>query len=183
MTGKLIIIEGTDGSGKTTLIKGLKKTIHIDYVFNYSYPIGCTVFQEASYAEGQYIASINIFSKLLEKGNTIVCDRFHLGEYAYGPIKRDYPKWLAKEILKVEDYMIKELGKENIILVILGFFNYENSKGRIKKEDYLKNLEEVKKINNRYSEAFLFSKLNKWFIYTDYHNPEEVLKEVGNIIL
>ena len=120
MVGKLIIIEGVDGSGKSTLIEGLRREGVYDYLFNYSYPHEAEKFQSGAFAKGEYFGSIKIFKQLLIQGKVVVCDRFHLGEYAYGPVMRGYPYWFAKDIMdEAEKELVKEIGLENVYLVIL----------------------------------------------------------------
>jgi len=182
MNGKLIIIEGVDGSGKSTLIEGLRRIGIFDYMFNYSYPTEVSLLQNASFVKGEHIASIRIFKELIARGKTIVCDRFHLSEYAYGPVKRNYPYWLAKCALDIEDILIKELSSKKVKLIMLGFMDHNNVKGRISNKDYLKNLEEVKKVNQNYIEAFHMSKLERIFIYTDTASKEEVFKQAMNFL-
>ena len=120
MAGKLIIVEGIDGSGKTTLIEGLRRLGAFDYHFNYSYPKEAEMFQCGAFAKGEYAASIRIFKQLLQRDYTIVCDRFHLGEYAYGPIMRGYPEFFAKKIVDdTEKQILADLKEFEVYVVIL----------------------------------------------------------------
>jgi len=179
MGGKLIIVEGIDGSGKTTLIEGLKTKMKIDYIFNYSYPKEPEMFQCGAFAKGEYMASIRIFRQLLAEGKTIVCDRFHIGEYAYGPVKRYYPYWFAEKIkTDVEEMLLKEIGKDRIFLIILLCSPWEALK-RKGPDNYLeKDSSAFSRINERYSKVlsqldFIRIDTSTW-VYLDH--PERVLE-------
>ena len=162
MTGKLIIIEGADSSGKTTLIKGIKKAIKVDYVFNYSYPKEWEMFQQAANARGQYVASMEIFKQLLAEGKTIICDRFHLGEYAYGPVMRGYSEWLAEWIFTLEKSLFNSFKlKMQVKLIILATIKstkigYKNWKALLNlNKEYPNTFKQLEEINRRYISAFI----------------------------
>jgi thymidylate kinase len=188
--GKLIIVEGVDGSGKSTLIEKLKQYFgDRAYVINYSYPThGLDMFQKAAEAYGQYEASIKIFKEILTKNPRaiIICDRFHLGEYAYGIVKRDYPIWLAEEIFTIEDRLISEIGRENVLLVILTVVEpkeaYDRTANRV--GEYLKGLGEYIAIVARYLVAYTKTKLEVLVYHTDMskNTPEYICSEILNTI-
>ena len=183
MTSKLIIVEGVDGSGKSTLIEGLKYRGIYDYLFNYSYPKEAETFQCGAFAKGEYFASIRIFKQLLARGYTIVCDRFHLGEYAYGVVKRNYPLWFAENIMSnTEELICKELGLKYVYLIVL-FTNPITAFNRRRgaKKEYLEDKSEYYAVNDKYYLAFNRSILNKIGLQTcslDYNNKPERILEV-----
>ena len=182
----LVIIEGVDGTGKTTLIEGLKRFFFRPiYIINYSYPTGWHMNIEAGIARGEYLASIRIFKEILSKqpDAIIICDRFHLGEYAYGPVKRGYPEWLAEKTFEIEDELIKELGKENIRLIVMGMSKPEIALERSnRKGEYLKELDEYKMVNNRYGTACGITKLPYLVVHADIFSRYQVLDRVINFI-
>ena len=183
MTGKLILVEGVDGSGKSTLIEGLKYRGIYDYLFNYSFPKEAETFQCGAFAKGEYFASIRIFKQLLARDYTIVCDRFHLGEYAYGVVKRNYPLWFAENIMSnTEELICKELGLKYVYLIVL-FTNPITAFNRRReaKKEYLEDKSEYYAVNDRYLLAFSNSILNKIGLQTcslDYNNKPERILEV-----
>lgn len=128
---KWIIIEGADGTGKSTLIKGLlpdleyrnTPTWHSILVPNFSYPSEMSKEMNLAYARGEYEASIRIFKQLIDKFH-IICDRFHLGEFTYGQVKRGYRRTEAFEtIVRIEWQIIKQFGwpylKDDFSLIVL----------------------------------------------------------------
>ena len=71
----MIVIEGCDGTGKTTLAKNLASLLGLEYVHE-STPKGLDNFQ-------YYL------DRALELPRNAVLDRFHLGEYVYPKLKND----------------------------------------------------------------------------------------------
>jgi len=183
MVGKLIIVEGIDGSGKSTLIDGLKYLGIPDYVFNYSYPKEANIFQCGAFAKGEYIASLRIFQQLIARDKVIVTDRFHLGEYAYGLVMRHYPKWFAEKIIEdTENYMINEDNKLKFPIYAIILHSSPSTilkrKGSLKNE-YPTTEEELYDIDKYYT--VVPTRLKCLHITTDslqYNNrPDLVLKE------
>ena len=159
------------------MIDGLKEYLLPDYVFNYSYPREAERIQQAAHARGMLLASVRIFKELIARKNLIICDRFHLSEYAYGPVKRYYPKWLAEKVmLDVENELYKQLGLGNVKQIILAFLDPELIRGRLKKDDY-PSFKEAVKINARYKEALTYSELPTRLFYTDRVGKQATLEK------
>lgn len=107
----ILIFEGCDKVGKSTLINGLKKNTLVDWrVINYQYPTVCpkvahdiggqkpTIREMIVEQFSAYTMSFKIFKKL--RASSIICDRFWPGEFTYCKIRGySYPplaeeKWL-----------------------------------------------------------------------------------------
>lgn len=182
----LVIIEGVDGTGKSTLIASLKRFFsQTIYVINFSYPKGWEMFQEAAMARGEYYGSIKIFKAIFEQdpNAVIICDRFHLGEFAYGPVKRGYPEWLAEEVLKVEDEILKEIGRDNVRLIIMGVSKPEVVMERSNRPgEYLTEIKEYEEVNKRYGLATEKTKLPWIALQPDYLSAKQVLNRAIDFI-
>ena len=78
MNGKprIIIVEGPDGSGKTTLVDYLADPLDA-HTNHCGVPVGHPM-----------IEYVDVAMMGLRTGKTLIVDRFHLGEQVYGPIMR-----------------------------------------------------------------------------------------------
>lgn len=85
---KLIIVEGLDHTGKTTLIKSLRRRIKNHKVLGLSSanpPNGV----DQLWSIQHYRSILQISEKLLHNDWTVITDRFHIGETVYGPLYRN----------------------------------------------------------------------------------------------
>lgn len=85
---KIIIIEGLDHTGKTTLIKSLRRQIKNHKVFGLASsnpPKGV----DDKWSHDHYYVMLQKTVSLMASGWTIIADRFHIGETVYGPIYRN----------------------------------------------------------------------------------------------
>lgn len=176
----IILVEGPDGSGKTTLINQLIPKIRAPRIkLNFKYPEETTTEENIAYARGEYEGIVrNLFTLLSYKyGYNIICDRFHLGEFVYGPVMRDYPEPEALEtIRRVEWLMMKDLSPDKVKLIVLNCSPSTLAK-RAYNDKYVK-LKDLIKIQKRYKTAFDLSGLfHKRYINTDELNPEEAFYE------
>lgn len=150
---KLIIIEGLDNTGKTTVIKGLS-----NYYRTHKYRV-TTLHCEGpdksipqneldAYMDGQYtmLAKSLISDNEYDECDVTILDRCWYSECVYGPIYRNRNINNAHRFVnKIEKELIKNIGITNIILVVL---NVDNTEFCIKHEDGLSLSEnDIEKIN------------------------------------
>jgi thymidylate kinase len=150
-------------------------------VINFSYPKGYETNVSAALARGEYLGSIKVFKAIFKQdpNAVIICDRFHLGEYAYGPVKRGYPEWLAEKVFEIEDDILKEIGQKNIRLIIMGVSKPEVVMKRSDRPgEYLTELKEYTEVNKRYALAAGKTQLPYIVIQPDYLNVKQVLDRV-----
>lgn len=86
----LIVIEGPDKTGKTTLAKAIAEQLGYEYV-HFSAPKGSPADEYIDF--------------LLKLKRPTVCDRFHLGELVYGPMFRGKAGITPLELVTIERVM------------------------------------------------------------------------------
>ncbi|MDD5651146.1 MAG: AAA family ATPase [Candidatus Nanoarchaeia archaeon] len=140
----LIILEGPNGVGKTTLAKQLVKQYNLKYIKE-SKPNG----------GAQYY-----LEKALEYDDAVV-DRFHLGEYVYPMLKKDgrdalllWQQHLIERILQI---------KGAILLYCNTSFDFKKNIFETRGEDYV-NVNEIEKEENYFNICFERSILQKYKI-------------------
>jgi len=108
----IIIVEGIDRVGKTTLCNKLSTELNIPI---YKHP--------TSIMDYDHMDNVNETDKMLHmvdimklSNSNIIFDRFHLSEYAYGVVERNYNTISALHNFKLVD---NELRKCNAILIIV----------------------------------------------------------------
>ena len=100
----IIILEGIDGSGKTTLAAHLKELSPWPATIEHRGPIKTTPFEE-------------LVSPLFEVGEDelFIADRWHLSELIYGPIYRNESR-IDEETLDQIETVLNYLGATRIIV-------------------------------------------------------------------
>lgn len=104
-----LIIEGPDCVGKGTFIKELKKQIHSDAIIHFGKPPKDEKDPKA-YQKNIFETEM---SKLKED-RCIIYDRFHLGEYVYGPTRG----YTGNYIYDLEEkYLTKKVQDKTLLIV------------------------------------------------------------------
>ena len=126
LKAKHLIIEGTDRSGKDTLIKSLLSHCDNAIITHFSRPFGSSdhekrVFQENSFAKEFTKACVIMDSSLYEMENEselnlIIWNRAHLGEFVYGTLYRNTkPEEWVMQLEKDFEYDVRD----NVYLVLM----------------------------------------------------------------
>lgn len=201
--GKLLVIEGIDGSGKTTQIELLKKFLNSQQVQweTISFPqYGKNKYAEeiVKYLEGKLgnlnevnpykIAKLyasdrgeakDLINSWLKEGKLVIANRYissskaHLGANLPGGQREDFFKWLNK--LEYEDNGIP---KEDLTIILdvdpkIGQRNVIEKQGEDIHEHSLKHLEEARKIYLDLSKTE-----NNWIV-VDCMDNEEMKNQIS----
>ncbi|MBQ9937152.1 MAG: dTMP kinase [Oscillospiraceae bacterium] len=194
--GRFIVFEGLDGSGKSTQIKLFSeylKSIGIENVVTCeptSSDIGKMIRQMLSGNEKinpktaallfaadriEHITAKDGMAELINKGVTVLCDRYYFSSYAYQ--MADMPlSWvikineMAKELLKPDLHIFVDLSPKDCMDRIL--------KNRIT-TDIFENTERLTKVKNNFLEIFKEVGDSENILVVDGNRkPEEILDEI-----
>jgi hypothetical protein len=186
MASPIIIIEGLDRLGKSTLIKNIMNEWGFYMYIHYEKPQKLSVYertsinplyayQRDSFQEGFRLIE-NCFATPVP--HKVIFDRFHLGEHVYSPLYRGYE---GKYVFEMEKKTMKEIRShsEDVKMILLTSSNFE-----FMEDDGLSfDPANKEKEQNLFIEAFEKSVIvDKRII--DVHNgsggfkdPKEILKE------
>lgn len=115
LKNKLIIIEGQDNCGKTTLIRSLKKQINNPKILTLSSsgpPKNC---MNRIWNNQHYTSIFDEMNTLLNDGFDIIMDRFHIGETCYGPLFRNMNADFIWDIEK--KFLLQNQDRTNLIIL------------------------------------------------------------------
>jgi thymidylate kinase len=162
----MIIIEGTDCVGKTSLINQLKEYFNEYYLKHFTNPPNNMTMQEQhEYNKKKYYDEIdNPFKKMIK-----IYDRFHLGEMVYAPMYRGY------EPDYIED-LEEKLNYKGAMLVLL-VANVDDIKKRFD-GNFIRE-EHIGEVQQRFIQAYKDSKIqNKMILNTSHIDQYKAAKEV-----
>lgn len=155
MIGQFVILEGADGSGKTTLAERLVETYGMEYQH-----VGPPRERMTPFAEHlEYALMSNDY-------NGIVFDRFHFGCFAYGPIFR--PK---KDVEGIGDFyraewdLLEEIIRPHCLMVLCdpGWDEIEKNvtakNGGGPYPEYEKDLKKLHEVHRRFRLAYDYTTL------------------------
>ena len=150
MKGLIVVVEGLERTGKTTLCKEFEKRGFVYFKdFNRINKHLC------SGMESRLDTTLTFLQNLSENGVNVVVDRLHLSEYAYGKIFR---KGYSANV----DYIDNAISKLNSVLILCKFDNDEEYKNRM----LLKYTpEQVKKLSEEFEYYFDKSEIKNKFVY------------------
>jgi thymidylate kinase len=143
----IIIVEGVDGSGKSTFIEMIKEEIpdRFNVISWHCGPIEYTAEEE------YYLPLLGV------EEDFMVSDRWHVGEMIYGPLYRSESKVEGEWKEKIEK-LLDDLGAIKVIMMP----NLEEVKRRLadRGEDYLQD-EHVEEVYNFYAK---YAKENEYHV-------------------
>lgn len=185
MMGKIIVVEGYDGTGKTTLAENLAKTYDGIYFPN---PKGHSEFTQDMYALmkkhttinedakvlmflANHIINIQAMNDLKQQGKTIICDRSILSTLAYQflSVDRLYDLLVSTHvpILNYDCALILTATTEAVL-------NRISNRGADNLDQYfISNLESIKTCYNKHSYD-IYNIKKSMMIDTTYFSEDEV---------
>ena len=150
MKGLIVVVEGLERTGKTTLCKEFEKRGFVYFKdFNRINKHLCAGM------ESRLDTTLTFLQNLSENGVNVVVDRLHLSEYAYGKIFR---KGHSSNV----DYIDNAISKLNSVLIYCKDNDFEEYKNRM----FLKYTpEQVKKLSEEFEYYFDKSEIKNKFVY------------------
>lgn len=121
MKGLIVVVEGLERTGKTTLCKEFEKR-----GFVYFKDFNRINYHDVTSLEGRLDTTLTFLQNLSENGINVVVDRLHLSEYSYANVFRKL-KGAARNI----DYIDNAISKLNSVLIICKAENNEEYKNRM----------------------------------------------------
>ena len=152
MKGLIVVVEGLERTGKTTLCKEFEKR-----GFVYFKDFNRINYHDVVSLEGRLDTTLTFLQNLSENGVNVVVDRLHLSEYSYGNVFRKL-KGTARNI----DYIDNAISKLNSVLIYCKDSDFEEYKNRM----LLKYTpEQVKKLSEEFEYYFDKSEIKNKFEY------------------
>ena len=164
-----IILEGCDCVGKTTLAQFL-----VDYdnysIFKFNIPRGETKEQQEAFAKQSYYNELD----RIKQSNSLVYDRFYLGEFIYAPLLRGYTPQYQHDLEN-------KLNSNKIILAVL---TADVSKIKERFDHKVLKPEQLDYVNTQYIKKFNESRIfNKILLDTTHSTPEHTYAQLKRFML
>lgn len=172
-----IILEGLDNTGKTTQINNIREEFNSSFFLTFHLSnIKTKKWTKESY-KGYFKNLYVEYFELIESDEyDLLFDRFHLGEFVYSPIYRNYS---GDYVFQLEEIIEN---KNNVYLIVL----IDEVKNLLKREDgksHSIKIEDKQKEIDLFIEAFNKSKIkNKLLININGKTEQEVFKEIKDFV-
>lgn len=158
MKPMLLIVEGLDNTGKSTLIKNIRKTVltgpQTTSIHCTTPPNGC----HQSWPKDHYLEVLGLCRFMVTVGWTVILDRSHLGEDVFGPLFRNQD---ADYIYNLEELYFQNITVKGILLI-------DDPEKLVEREDgqsHTVELDTLQKVSNRFQNVFNKSLMDDKMIY------------------
>lgn len=170
MKGLIVVVEGLERTGKTTLCKEFEKR-----GFVYFKDFNRINYHDVTSLEGRLDTTLTFLQNLSENGVNVVVDRLHLSEYSYANTLRKLGG-AARNV----DYVDNAISKLNSILILCKSDNDEEYKNRMLLKYTDKQVEEL---SNRFEYYFDKSEIKNKFEYEfSQYNVSEYVNRIFEYI-
>lgn len=118
---KIIIIEGTDRTGKDTLINELKNYFNRTLIIHCGKPIGSTDNEKIIFQNNFFNDHINKLTSNIYKDicDVVIFNRSWIGEYVYGQLYRNMTNTQASEFISNKDLLLNNNDKLDLYYIQL----------------------------------------------------------------
>jgi thymidylate kinase len=184
----LIIVEGTDRTGKDSLIKGLAEHFHGSdaslMIKHWGFPLGNTNEEKTAYQKEMFRKEFERYD-ILKKGNhiNVIWNRSHIGELVYGPMYRNSVS--SDWIFSLEKEFKFDSSEEVFLIYLYGDPNFliKNDDGQSFTNEVVKKTEELQRFEEAVAKSNIQNKLILKVNHGDqYVNKNELLKRVLSFI-
>lgn len=181
---KLIIIEGTDNTGKDTLISKLLEKFPTSTIIHCGKP--CS----KQYSGNEQDALFEVYANNIVNGaygntHVIIMNRSHIGEYVYGVLYRGRDKEDVKKMIWNIDNYLKEYCDVYYVQLLCSS-EFLLAKNEDEKSLSNGNAEKIEIEKSKFLEIFNESKLNKklvWVNEDDHFRPvNDIFNEVWKFV-
>jgi len=180
MPNSFVIVEGADGTGKTTLAEQLTERFDAEYEH-----VGPPRTDMSPFAEHIEYAFV-----IAQEYGQVVFDRFHLGTFAYGPIFRP-----ENDVDGIGDFhradwdLFERLIKDQAFLILCdpGWSvveeNVKSRDGTQQYANYERDINRVLRVYERFEKGYDFSSLSKTkYDYTSEEAFEDMVYQVEEAV-
>lgn len=162
-----ILIEGSDGAGKTTTIDILKEVLDMPVVKG-------STFEHAAHGNEFLFNKFYSFTDL----DNYIFDRTHISNRVYAQLYKDY-SILTPEQMKLAEEKLKP---KSLLFYLFADLDVVIERVSNRGDDYVE-LDMIKKIRDKYEKVLSETSLDVIRIDTTNKNPHEVAKEIVSYAL
>lgn len=149
----IILVEGMDGAGKTTLVEKLK-AINIDILCKHFTHEDVVAMPDPVLRYAQYLECAS-----LQHASTVIFDRGWYSDMIYENILRDGKNAISAEQISIVERLCKSYGDLTVVFVTTSV-NSAWARCKQRGEDLITSKDLLKKVSAAYNEAIKLAKLS-----------------------
>jgi len=177
----LIIIEGVDCSGKTTLINEMMRRAHNAFHIRRSDVPKSAEKTEVSRLKRSYKVIKEIYCRVIKPNQGhLVVERFYPSELVYSGIKRGYEAFEDKFYSCFEKELLESLGDDIVVIHVFQEAKIIKERLKFRGDDYVTE-EEVGKLSMRYIDFLNWTQLNAYSIPGNNTGIESAINYINSL--